>query len=82
MIERRFGSMGRIRIILPDMSGQINIMHSKLMLLFNENRLRIAVPTANLTPYDWGEAGGVMENVSCAGQICGSLRLIAVRRCF
>jgi hypothetical protein len=38
-------------------------MHSKLMLLSHPSYLRIAVPSANLVPYDWGEAGGVMENV-------------------
>lgn len=38
-------------------------MHSKLMLLFHPEYLRLVVPTANLTPYDWGEMNGVMENV-------------------
>jgi hypothetical protein len=33
------------------------------MLLFHSGYLRIVVPTANLTPYDWGELGGLMENV-------------------
>ena len=37
-------------------------MHSKLMLLSHPGYLRIAVPSANLMPYDWGETG-VMENV-------------------
>lgn len=41
----------------------MNCMHSKLMLLFHPGYLRIVAPTANLTPYDWGEKGGVMENV-------------------
>lgn len=45
------------------MEGQVNCMHSKLMLLFHPNYLRIAIPSANLVPYDWGE-GGFMENVS------------------
>lgn len=44
------------------MDGQVNCMHSKLMLLFHPNYLRIAVPSANLVPYDWGDVG-VMENV-------------------
>ncbi len=39
-------------------------MHSKLMLLFHSEYLRIVVPSANLVPYDWGENNGVMENVS------------------
>ena len=37
-------------------------MHSKLMLIVHHDYLRIAVPTANLTPTDWGE-DGLMENV-------------------
>jgi hypothetical protein len=45
------------------MDGQINCMHSKLMLLFHRDYLRIVVPTANLTTFDWGE-NGLMENVS------------------
>jgi hypothetical protein len=48
----------------PSMEGNINCMHSKLMLLAHKSHLRIVVPSANLVPYDWGEAGGVMENVS------------------
>jgi hypothetical protein len=38
-------------------------MHSKLQLLAYPSYLRIVVPSANLTAYDWGETG-VMENVS------------------
>ncbi|KAI9711812.1 MAG: hypothetical protein M1820_001957 [Bogoriella megaspora] len=49
------------RLCLPPMPGQVNCMHSKLMLLFHTNHLRIAVPSANLMRYDWGETG-VMEN--------------------
>jgi hypothetical protein len=45
------------------MDGQVNCMHSKLMLLFHPEYLRIVVPSANMVPYDWGEQGGVMENV-------------------
>jgi hypothetical protein len=37
-------------------------MHSKLMLLFHRDYLRVVVPTANLHPTDWGE-DGLMENV-------------------
>ncbi|EPE29923.1 Phospholipase D/nuclease [Glarea lozoyensis ATCC 20868] len=47
----------------PSMEGNINCMHSKLMLLAYKSHLRIVVPSANLVPYDWGEAGGVMENI-------------------
>jgi hypothetical protein len=51
-----------IRFCFPSMAGQINCMHSKLMLLSHPTHLRIVIPTANLVPYDWGEAGGIMEN--------------------
>lgn len=37
-------------------------MHSKLMLLSHPGYLRVAVPTANLVTYDWGESGN-MENM-------------------
>lgn len=37
-------------------------MHSKLQLLKFPKYLRIVIPSANLTDYDWGETG-VMENV-------------------
>ncbi len=62
-----FSKMWNVRLCFPSMEGQINCMHSKLMLLFYPTYLRIAVPTANLTPYDWGEPfrdlpGGIMEN--------------------
>ena len=62
-----FSDIPNVRLCFPSMEGQINCMHSKLMLLFYPNYLRIVVPTANLTPYDWGEPfrdlqGGVMEN--------------------
>ena len=50
-----------IQFCFPSMDGQINCMHSKLMLLSHVNHLRIAVPTANLVRYDWGETGS-MEN--------------------
>ena len=36
-------------------------MHSKLMLLFHPEKLRVAIPTANLLDFDWGETG-MMEN--------------------
>lgn len=37
-------------------------MHSKLQLLSYSTHLRVVIPSANLTPYDWGETG-IMENV-------------------
>lgn len=60
------GGLPKTTIVFPNME-KIHSMHSKLMLLFHRHRstgaewLRIAVPSANLTDYDWGE-GGTMEN--------------------
>ncbi len=56
--------MGNLRLCFPSMAGNVNCMHSKLQLLFHPTYLRVVVPSANLTSYDWGEMGGVMENVS------------------
>lgn len=39
----------------PPLDGNSQHMHSKLMLLFHENYLRIVVPTANMTRVNWGE---------------------------
>ncbi|KAI6890358.1 phospholipase D/nuclease [Hortaea werneckii] len=50
-----------LRLVFPPMEGQTWCMHSKLMLLFHPEKLRIAVPTANLLNFDWGETGS-MEN--------------------
>lgn len=50
-------AMSKLRLCFPSMEGQINCMHSKLMLLSHPNHLRVAVPTANLVSYDWGETG-------------------------
>ncbi|RJE25678.1 tyrosyl-DNA phosphodiesterase domain-containing protein [Aspergillus sclerotialis] len=55
-------NMETLRLCFPPMEAQVNCMHSKLMLLFHPDYVRIVVPTANLTPYDWGEKGGIMEN--------------------
>ena len=54
--------MPNLRLCFPSMEGQVNCMHSKLMLLSHPSYLRIVVPTANLVNYDWGESG-VMENM-------------------
>lgn len=56
-----------LKIHYPPMNGMIQAMHSKLMLLFGKSKLRIVVPTANMTPIDWGEVEndwqpGCMEN--------------------
>ncbi|KAK5167757.1 uncharacterized protein LTR77_007456 [Saxophila tyrrhenica] len=61
MIEQTENVRSYLRLCFPSMEGQINCMHSKLMLLFHPNKLRIAIPTANLLDFDWGETG-VMEN--------------------
>ncbi|KAI9677600.1 MAG: hypothetical protein M1817_006554 [Caeruleum heppii] len=55
-------SMPNLRLCFPSMAGNVNCMHSKLQLLFHEDYLRVVVPSANLTDYDWGESG-VMENM-------------------
>ena len=60
--RRETASMSNLRLCFPSMEGQVNCMHSKLMLLSHPGYLRVAVPTANLVPYDWGETGH-MENM-------------------
>ncbi|KAL8932407.1 MAG: hypothetical protein Q9216_006849 [Gyalolechia sp. 2 TL-2023] len=60
--RRETAAMKNLRLCFPAMEGQINCMHSKLMLLSYPTHLRIVVPTANLVPYDWGETG-IMENM-------------------
>ncbi|BDD61855.1 hypothetical protein MAP00_006877 [Monascus purpureus] len=60
--ESETASMRNLRLCFPPMDGQVNCMHSKLMLLFHSQYVRLVVPTANLVPYDWGEQGGCMEN--------------------
>lgn len=56
-----------LEIHFPPMDGMIQSMHSKFMLLFSREKLRIVIPTANMTQIDWGEVAndwqpGVMEN--------------------
>ena len=60
--KQETASMSNLRLCFPSMEGQVNCMHSKLMLLSYPTHLRVVVPTANLVPYDWGETG-VMENM-------------------
>ena len=55
--RRETVAMSNLRLCFPSMEGQINCMHSKLMLLSHPSHLRVAVPTANLVSYDWGETG-------------------------
>lgn len=59
--RRETATMSNLRLCFPSMEGQVNCMHSKLMLLSYPTHLRVVVPTANLVPYDWGETG-IMEN--------------------
>ena len=56
---RQTAAMSKLRLCFPSMEGQVNCMHSKLMLLSHPTHLRVAVPTANLVSYDWGETGTV-----------------------
>ncbi|KAF2733898.1 tyrosyl-DNA phosphodiesterase domain-containing protein, partial [Polyplosphaeria fusca] len=61
-----------IKMHFPPMNGQIQINHSKLLLLIHETHMRIAIPTANMNRSDWGETlpysngqtsrGAVLEN--------------------
>lgn len=61
MLDQTKDMQNFLRLCFPSMEGLINCMHSKLMLLFHPEKLRIAIPTANLLEFDWGESG-VMEN--------------------
>ena len=56
-----------LKLHFPPMGGMIHSMHSKFMLLFGKDKLRIVVPTANMERTAWGEVAndwqpGVMEN--------------------
>ncbi|KAK3110264.1 hypothetical protein LTR53_015617 [Teratosphaeriaceae sp. CCFEE 6253] len=61
MLKETEGMRPFLRLCFPPMPGAVHCMHSKLMLLFHAEKLRIAVPTANLLNFDWGETG-LMEN--------------------
>jgi len=65
--EMKDAGVPNLRIHFPPMDGLIHSMHSKFMLLFGNDKLRLVVPTANMTPIDWGDKvnnwqPGVMEN--------------------
>ena len=64
--------MKNIRLCFPPMDGQVNTMHSKLMILFHPEYVRIAVPTANMTMTDWGE-NRLMENASLISAVIPSV---------
>ncbi|KAK7206756.1 tyrosyl-DNA phosphodiesterase-domain-containing protein [Myxozyma melibiosi] len=61
-LRKSLGQVPNARLCMPNMDGMINCMHSKLQILFYDKYVRIAVPSANLTDYDWGEGMGVIEN--------------------
>ncbi|KAG9193609.1 hypothetical protein G6011_03644 [Alternaria panax] len=65
--EWKDSGVPNMKLHFPPMGGMIASMHSKFMLLFGKDKLRIAVPTANMTQTDWGEVPndwqpGLMEN--------------------
>jgi hypothetical protein len=65
--EMQESGVPNMEMHFPPMNGMIRSMHSKYMLLFGKEKLRIVVPTANMIPFDWGEVKnswqpGVMEN--------------------
>jgi hypothetical protein len=65
--EMKEAGIPNLKIHFPPMDGMIHSMHSKFMLLFGKDKLRVVIPTANMTPIDWGEVmndwqPGVMEN--------------------
>lgn len=62
MLRESEGMRPFLRLCFPPMYAPIHCMHSKLMLLFHPDKLRVAIPTANLLNFDWGETG-VMESV-------------------
>ncbi|KAK9477490.1 tyrosyl-DNA phosphodiesterase-domain-containing protein [Lipomyces japonicus] len=63
MMKEMLSTIPNTRVCMPSMAGMINCMHSKLQLLFFDTYLRVCVPSANMTDYDWGEGAGVIENV-------------------
>ncbi|KAL6702435.1 hypothetical protein ACN47E_001864 [Coniothyrium glycines] len=65
--DMKASGVPNLKLHFPPMDGLIHSMHSKYMLLFSKHKLRIVVPTANMTRTDWGEVAndwqpGVMEN--------------------
>ncbi|KIW03645.1 uncharacterized protein PV09_05393 [Verruconis gallopava] len=61
MLRDDFDGLDQARLCMPKLTGMIGCQHSKLMLLFFSGFLRVVIPSANLTDYDWGETG-FMEN--------------------
>jgi len=69
LLHQDFAGVPNVRLVMPECLGGGGNMHSKIMLLFfkddssasGEDVCRLVIPSANLTPTDWG-VGGVMEN--------------------
>lgn len=61
MLKEDFHGVSQARLCMPKLKGAFSCQHSKLMLLFFPEHVRIVVPSANLVDFDWGESG-VMEN--------------------
>jgi len=65
--EWRESGVPNMKLHFPPIGGMIASMHSKFLLLFGKEKLRVVVPTANMTQTDWGEVPndwqpGLMEN--------------------
>jgi hypothetical protein len=65
--EMEAARIPNMKLHFPPMDGITHSMHSKFLLLFGKDKLRIVIPTANMTSFDWGEVKngwqpGVMEN--------------------
>ncbi|KAF2126897.1 tyrosyl-DNA phosphodiesterase domain-containing protein [Dothidotthia symphoricarpi CBS 119687] len=65
--DMKDAGLPNMELHFPPVDGMIHSAHSKYMLLFGKEKLRIVVPTANMTQIDWGEVGnewqpGCMEN--------------------
>lgn len=56
-------NMKNLHLCFPSMAGQVNCMHSKLMLLRYPSHLRVVVSTANLEPGDWGGTQAIENTV-------------------
>ena len=61
MMRQDFAPVRQARLCLPRLTGAIGCQHSKLMMLFFAEYVRIVLPSANLVDFDWGESG-LMEN--------------------
>lgn len=74
LLQQDFAGVRNVRLVMPKCVGDMGKLHSKVMLLFFKSETvtgaddqadelcRLVIPSANLTPTDWG-VGGVMENI-------------------